>query len=787
MSSLSRLKQSPVIRAVLVYLGASWVVLEAADLLHDALELPDWILPVTIILLLAGLVVVAATALVQSDATTDRREAAGEVPTDWALDLPDLARSLRGGRLPHLTWGRTLAGGAAVFLLLFGLGGALVLFRGGDGALGLRELDAAPAAPGLAVLPFSVSGGELDVWREGAVDLLSRNLDGLGVIRAIDGRTVLARWREAVGEGSAPDLAATLAVARRTGARWAVVGSAVTIGARVRISADVHDLETGERLARATAEGSPDSLLTIVDQLSVEVARALLSRDDPDVGNLRVASITTSSPEALRAFLAAEEAYRRSAFAEAIEGYERAVQLDSTFALANYRLASAYGWIAAGAPGEARRRAYRHRDRLPAREALMVEAEYRARAGALTSGVALLREGVRRYPDHAEMWYQLGDIYVHWGPQLLVTPADAEAMLRRAVELDPQFGPYQIHLVDLALIRGDSAEAAERIEAELATAGPEAREVIAHRVLFDYLYGPRAGREEVVANLDTVPAAARNWLLAKFSLDGEKAGEALTLGSAACELALGTPGVNAGTRYLCLYNLIASGRITRALEHGDVMRRAGQTVMPAMVGIALRQTGMDPDAPLPDAGTILFGPAGADALISPGILVGGILGVLQGQPAIVDSAAGILDRAIETRTAAGDTLGARVIRGLAEGLHGYRALREGRTVVARERLENARDLLAGTTGPEGSCRTLLVWPLAEIYAAEGRDDEALPLFQALWEGFHAAPAILRRADIHEARGEAARAAELRRHFLSMWGGDPQHPMVREARRRISVD
>lgn len=80
MPSFSRLEQSPVIRALLVYLGASWVVLEAADLLHDALELPDWILPVTIILLLAGLVVVAATALVQSDATTDQREAAGEVP-----------------------------------------------------------------------------------------------------------------------------------------------------------------------------------------------------------------------------------------------------------------------------------------------------------------------------------------------------------------------------------------------------------------------------------------------------------------------------------------------------------------------------------------------------------------------------------------------------------------------------------------------------------------------------------------------------------------------------------
>lgn len=44
-------------RVLLVYLGASWVVLQVAEILQEALSLPSWLLPATVVLLLAGLVV----------------------------------------------------------------------------------------------------------------------------------------------------------------------------------------------------------------------------------------------------------------------------------------------------------------------------------------------------------------------------------------------------------------------------------------------------------------------------------------------------------------------------------------------------------------------------------------------------------------------------------------------------------------------------------------------------------------------------------------------------------
>lgn len=785
MSIISRIKHARLVRVLLVYLGASWVVVEAADLLQSALELPEWVVPVTIILLLVGLVVVASTAWVQGSATTDRREMTGEVPTDWQLDLPDLARSVRRGRLPHLTWGRVMAGGAVAFAALFGLA-ALVVLTSDDGAILAPDvLTDEPAAPGLAVIPFSVSGAELESWQEGMVDLLSRNLDGLGGLRAIDSRTVLARWRERVPGDDAPDLATTLDVAERTGARWALVGSAVQVGPLVRVAADVYDVETGQRLDRATVEGSPDSLLTMVDRLSVDVARSILSRENPDLTRLRLASITTSSPEALRAFLQAEAAYRRSSFEPSIEALEEAVTLDSAFALAHYRLGSARGWIGRPGAAAARRRAYQHRDRLPVREALLVGAEYRARAGALPSGVALLRDGVRRYPDDPEMWYQLGDVYLHWGPQLGVGPAEADQAFRKAVELDPGFAPYHIHVVDLALLRGDSAEAARRLEAELAHAGQESRATRAHRLLFDYIYESPSDRERVLAALDTIDRPVLEWLSHNYSLEGDAVGDALSLGSAACEELLDTPDASGATRYSCLLTFLANGRIPRVHHHAAAMRARGREVIPATASFVLRQTGMDPSAPVGDMDALLTAPRGPDGLVSPGLIMAGILAAEQDRPAMADSVIRTLSREAAAHESAGDTLDARIIRGLVEGVNAYRALGQGRSDQARARLEESAELLAGSIGPEASFRTLVIWPLAELHSAEGRYEEALELFESLWQSLHAGPALLRRADIHERLGHTDRAAELRRAFLALWSGaEPHHPMVQDARRAL---
>jgi len=118
---LQRIKRARVVQVVLVYLGASWGVLQVADFLQGLLSLPSWILPVAIILLLVGMVVILATAWIQSLPSTSTREEAGEIPTDWQIAPGDVWASLRSGKLPHLTWGRTVLGGGVALSLLFGI------------------------------------------------------------------------------------------------------------------------------------------------------------------------------------------------------------------------------------------------------------------------------------------------------------------------------------------------------------------------------------------------------------------------------------------------------------------------------------------------------------------------------------------------------------------------------------------------------------------------------------------------------------------------------------------
>ena len=102
-SLFERLKRARIVQILLVYLGASWVVLQVTEVLQDSLALPAWVMPVAVILLLVGLVIISATALVQSLPQTAAREEAGEVPTDWEIAPGEVVASLRAGRLPHLT------------------------------------------------------------------------------------------------------------------------------------------------------------------------------------------------------------------------------------------------------------------------------------------------------------------------------------------------------------------------------------------------------------------------------------------------------------------------------------------------------------------------------------------------------------------------------------------------------------------------------------------------------------------------------------------------------------
>jgi tetratricopeptide (TPR) repeat protein len=390
---------------------------------------------------------------------------------------------------------------------------ALFLMR--DGAEVATPVLEDAAGPGIAVLPFEVRGDDLDMWREGMVDLLTVNLDGASGLRAIDSRTVLARWREALADGASPDLERAIDVARGTGARYAVLGSIVSNGPAIRLGARIYSVEDGGSLASLNVEGSPDSLFTLVDRLSIDVLAAIWQGEERPRAEIDLTRITTTSLPALKAYLEGESLLRSADFTAAAAAYERAIEADSTFAFALFHAGFAYGWIGDEPhQNESYRRALRHSARLPEREALLLRAtlEYHTRVLDTPTVIGLLREVTRKYPDDPDAWYFLGDAYWHGGEQLLSDQDESEKALRTVVELDPGFAPAYIHLVNNAFIhRPDSARASRLIDAYHRLA-PQSGPDYENPIAFGLAFGDSIRRSQAYAALDTMPQAQRNWL-----------------------------------------------------------------------------------------------------------------------------------------------------------------------------------------------------------------------------------------------------------------------------------
>lgn len=500
----SRVKKSRIAQILIGYLAVSWGILQVTEIMQQAFGFPNWVLAAAVLLLAIGLVIIAATAWVQAHPTTSERAARDEVPDSWEVEPAEITHSLARGRLPHLTWARSLLGGVVAFSLLFGFAGLYVIIKDRGRSFAPAEAIAGDAGVGLAVLPFTVSGGQLEEWREGMVNLLSTNLDGAAGLRAINGRTVLARWDELVGDAGRVDESTSLKVAGATGARFALLGSAVGIGPRVRLVADVYEVESGRTLGQASVEGSPDSVLVLVDQLSIEVLRSIMGSDQDALPSFDLASITTASVPALKAFLEGETAYRQANYSAAIAAYERAVQIDTAFALAFSRLGDAYGWKEFAFHPlsiQNRQRALQLVDRLPERQALLVRADA---ARGTYEGVELAREAVSRYPDDPGAWYALGEVYLHHRGQALSSWEQADEAFSRAVELDPSFAPYWEHRLDLAFAVVDSALAADRLgefRRRFVESDSERRAEIAMALA----YGDSAAKAEARRTLDSLP------------------------------------------------------------------------------------------------------------------------------------------------------------------------------------------------------------------------------------------------------------------------------------------
>jgi tetratricopeptide (TPR) repeat protein len=426
------LRRHPAVQAAAVYIGASWALIQVADIF-----VPDE-------RIVRGLGIVLAVGFVAVVGAAWWTARSGAIAGAIATDSPVTSTPPRRRRRRY-----TYAAAA----LLLAVGGVFWWIR--PNILGAVE----PDAQVIAVLPFNASGPGVEDLGEGMVDLLSTNLDAVGGIRTVASRTVLHRWRQRAVDGSL-DLEGSLAVGRDLEAGSVLLGSVVSVGPEVRLTAELYSVR-GLELAEARAQGPADSVLALVDDLGVSLLREIWLAREP-LPNLRVSGITTSNVDAIRAYLKGQQHYRRSEWDSAFAAFQEAIEADSTFALAHYGLGQVYGWnIELGGFGSegARRHgelALRYSDHLPGRERTIVVANTLFEDGQVAAHDSM-RRYVNRFPDDPEGWYLLGDIRYHAQPILGLDLEDLIGPFERALELDPSLVPALVHPLELSLAFDDSA------------------------------------------------------------------------------------------------------------------------------------------------------------------------------------------------------------------------------------------------------------------------------------------------------------------------------------------
>ncbi len=186
----------------------------------------------------------------------------------------------------------------------------------------------------IAVMDFvNVTGDAESAWLSaGIAETVTADLHALGPFRVIDRARVMEAVRRT--DGSLQQVAHDL----RT--RLVVLGSYQCSRRRVRITARVIDVVSGEALADAKVDGPLDAIFALQDQVVGQFSRelGLGSGDSPREAR------DTSSLDAFKAFsegLVRLESLDTREISQAIAAFERAVAADPRYALAYTGLASA--------------------------------------------------------------------------------------------------------------------------------------------------------------------------------------------------------------------------------------------------------------------------------------------------------------------------------------------------------------------------------------------------------------------------------------------------------------
>lgn len=733
------------------------------------------------------------------------QKALAKSPDDRFATVGEFAQALHTGLTPTAVQsvstrrGQGLAWAAAGIGIILLVAGYLLWSR-------MRPAGSASESA-VAVLPFSVRGNDTLQLGEGMVTLLSTKLDGAGDLRTVDARALLG-YIERSGNQSI-DVDRAREIAAQFSAQHFVLGDVVILGDRVQLSAGFYAVNENVAVEQTSVEGATNRVFELVDALA---AKLLAKQSNASgTGLEQVASVTTSSLPAFKAYLDGEREMRQGNFDRALSAYQQALAADSNFALAWYRLSVAAEWLTLEAVvQEGAAKAQQLSAHLPDRVRSLLDASQAAREGQTERAEQLYRTITGAAPEDVESWMQLGELLFHNGALSGRNFRESRAPWQRVMALEPDNIIPLIHLARIAAADRDTAtldDMVARVSRIRAGSGQDSSAARVEELELAMMRAAMVNDSAAIARLSSDLARGSELTVTITTWDVATTAGNFTAAIGIADL-LTTPGrstqarslgcrihgtllfglgqFKAGNRHLdrCVAIDPALGVLWRIYYAALPMREQLESALPSPRSF---DSIVAPAAPTP-SGMSSFMTANDGTYDHVRVYLEGLTAAIRGDSASAERSAARLQAMPGSR---------RIMEAaakLADGIRSeiaYRGQRWNDALALLSRPSMAGYLLAGASPFFAASRER--FRQAELLQRAGQHEEALKWYGSfesltMFEAPFMAAGLKAQGEIFEALGRKPEAIEAYRRFITLWtDADPElQPMVTQARERIEA-
>lgn len=320
------LKRRNVVRVAVAYLISFWVMIQVADIVFSAFQMPEWTITFIVVLLALGFIPVLIFSWVYELTPEGFKK-----DKDVVHDEPITRQTTRKLDI------------AVIILLVIAIG-----------LMGVQQIllpksrsDVRPTVANgeksIAVLPF------LDLSQEGDQEYFADGIaeELLNVLAKVDGLKVASRTASFQYRNQDQNIKQ---IGKELGVNTLLEGSVRTSGNLVRITAQLTDVNDGYNLWSETYDRELNDIFVLQDEITSAIVKALRITLSHRSDSEMVSLTATENVEAYKLYLRGRHLWRRrqtDSIHRSIELFKEAVGLDPTFARAWSNLAAAY-WILPG-------------------------------------------------------------------------------------------------------------------------------------------------------------------------------------------------------------------------------------------------------------------------------------------------------------------------------------------------------------------------------------------------------------------------------------------------------